>query len=203
MRSFIYKLIYFYYFVLNLPKFLLHNVKYGRRLKIRGILFIQTAGKCEKNAIVIGDDTCINSSLSSNPIGGGTKTILNVRNKGHIIIGNRCGISNTAIVSDCMVCIGNDTNIGSGTIIYDTDFHPIGVEDRMRGYAGTKTKPVKIGDKVFIGGHCIILKGVTIGDGAVVGAGSVVTRDVPPYEIWAGNPAKFVRKISKNVLSAT
>ncbi len=196
MRLFIYKLIYFYYFVLNLPKFLLHNVKYGKRLKIRGVLFIQTAGKCEKNAIVIGDDTCINSSLSSNPIGGGAKTILNVRNNGHIIIGNHCGISNTAIVSDSMVSIGNYTNVGSGTIIYDTDFHPIDVAERMNGYTGTKTKPVKIGDKVFIGGHCIILKGVTIGDGAVIGAGSVVTKDIPANEIWAGNPAKFLRKIN-------
>lgn len=51
-----------------------------------------------------------------------------------------------------------------------------------------------IGNDVWIGSKCLIKGGVTIGDGAVIGMGSVVTHDVPPYEIWAGNPAKFIRK---------
>lgn len=51
-----------------------------------------------------------------------------------------------------------------------------------------------VGNDVWIGSHCLIKGGVTIGDGAIVGMGSVVTKDIPPYEIWAGNPAKCIRK---------
>ena len=55
-------------------------------------------------------------------------------------------------------------------------------------------KKTEIGNDVWIGAKCLIKGGVTIGDGAVIGMGSVVTKDIPPYEIWAGNPAKFIRK---------
>jgi galactoside O-acetyltransferase len=57
-------------------------------------------------------------------------------------------------------------------------------------------KPVKIEDKVWIGFNSIILKGVTVGEGAIVGAGSVVTKDVPPYTIVAGNPARIIRELT-------
>ena len=55
--------------------------------------------------------------------------------------------------------------------------------------------PVIIEDTVFIGAKCIILKGVTIGQNSIVGAGSVVTKSIPADEIWGGNPAKFIRKL--------
>lgn len=55
-------------------------------------------------------------------------------------------------------------------------------------------KKTVIGNDVWIGAKCLVKGGVTIGDGAVIGMGSVVTKDVPPYEIWAGNPARFIRK---------
>lgn len=58
--------------------------------------------------------------------------------------------------------------------------------------------PVKISDKVWIGFNSIILKGVTIGEGAVVGAGSVVTKDVPAWTVVAGNPARIIREIPEN-----
>jgi acetyltransferase-like isoleucine patch superfamily enzyme len=61
-----------------------------------------------------------------------------------------------------------------------------------------KRKPIKICDKSWIGFNSIILKGVTIGEGAIVGAGSVVTRDVPPWTIVAGNPAKVIQDISEH-----
>lgn len=56
-------------------------------------------------------------------------------------------------------------------------------------------KPVLIKDNAFIGAHSIILKGVTIGENSIIGAGSVVTKSVPDNQIWAGNPAKFIRNI--------
>lgn len=54
-------------------------------------------------------------------------------------------------------------------------------------------KPIIISENVFIGARCIILKGVSIGAGAIIGAGSVVTKSVPPYSVWAGNPARLIK----------
>ena len=88
------------------------------------------------------------------------------------------------------VIIGANTLVGGGTCIYDTDFHPVSLKDRQQK-TPPNTSPVRIGKNVFIGGHCIILKGVTIGEGSVVGAGSVVTSEIPENEVWAGNPAKL------------
>ena len=95
--------------------------------------------------------------------------------------------------------IGSRTLIGGGTKIYDTDFHSL--DHRQRGDYGRETavtKPVRIGEDVFIGAHSIILKGVTIGDRSIVGAGSVVTKAIPADEVWAGNPARCIRRISEN-----
>ncbi|MGC8751800.1 DapH/DapD/GlmU-related protein, partial [Hydrotalea sp.] len=62
-----------------------------------------------------------------------------------------------------------------------------------KNWEKVKSSPIKIADKAWIGFNVIILKGVTIGEGAIVGAGSVVTKDVPPYAVVAGNPAKIIK----------
>ena len=95
--------------------------------------------------------------------------------------------------------IGDNTIIGSGCLITDTDSHPIlAAERNLPGWPNyTKSKPIVIGKNVFIGARSIVLKGVTIGDGAVVGAGSVVTKDVPANTIVAGNPAKVIKTINQ------
>ena len=64
----------------------------------------------------------------------------------------------------------------------------------MRG-GGVKCAPIKIEEDVFIGAGCIVLKGVTIGKGSVIGAGSVVTKMVPAGQVWAGNPARYIRDV--------
>ena len=68
----------------------------------------------------------------------------------------------------------------------------------MTDSLNAKTSPITISDNVFIGTSCIICKGVSIGENAVIGAGSIVTKNIPANEIWAGNPAKFIRKIDIN-----
>ena len=88
------------------------------------------------------------------------------------------------------VKIGMDCHIGTHAIIIDNDFHdPL---DRLRM---PEPKPVAIGNRVWIGNRVIVLPGVTIGDDAVVGAGAVVTSDVPPRTIVAGNPARILRQL--------
>ena len=84
-----------------------------------------------------------------------------------------------------------------GTSIYTTDFHSldpiIRASDEDQKYR--RCAPVVIRDNVFIGAKCIILKGVTIGENSIIGAGSVVTKNVPANQIWAGNPAKYIRNL--------
>lgn len=148
--------------------------------------------------IRIGRDVTINSCLSANPIGGDTQTVLSLKDQAVLIIGNRVGISNAAIVCHDRVTIGDRTLIGGGTKIYDTDFHSL--DARVRGdYARERpvTKPVMIGEDVFIGAHSIILKGVTIGDRSIIGAGSVVTKSVGADEVWGGNPARLIRRMER------
>lgn len=91
--------------------------------------------------------------------------------------------------------IGNHVLIGGGVQIYDNDFHAIDYRDRGSNEV-IKAAPVVIEDYAFIGANTIILKGVNIGKGSVVGAGSVVSKSIPSGEVWAGNPARFIKKIS-------
>ena len=104
-------------------------------------------------------------------------------------IGQNCSIGDrTEIHSGKRVEIGDRVIIAWDCVIMDRDYHSTeqGVEER---------EPVIIGEKAWIGCRAIILKGVTIGEGAVVAAGSVVTKDVGPYSLVAGNPARFIRKV--------
>lgn len=186
------------YAVKNLPNTIYNtavlkyrHVKYGNNLKINGRIF------CVSNTpdgIEIGDNVRINSSRGSNPIGGDAKTILFAKGDGRIRIGDGCGISNATLFACESITLGKQILVGGGTKIYDTDFHWLDFEKRIQETGG-KTSPVTIKDGAFIGSNCIVLKGVTIGEKSVIGAGSVVTKSVPDGEIWAGNPAKFIRKL--------
>lgn len=84
-------------------------------------------------------------------------------------------------------------------MIYDTDFHSLDPTIRLSktmDIISAKWGKVSIGNHVFIGAHTTILKGITIGDNSVIGACSVVTKNIPSNEIWAGNPAKYIAKIT-------
>jgi len=83
--------------------------------------------------------------------------------------------------------------IGANTTIIDTDFHPLDPNARRLRPNDGLTAPIVIENDVFIGMNCLILKGVTIGADSVVGAGSVVTRNVPANSVVVGNPAQVVR----------
>lgn len=169
------------------------GIQYGKCFRTCGLLFIRNyAGK---GGITIGHGVNINSCGMANPVNGGGKTYLIAEKNGKIIIGDRTGMSNCILFSSRLIEIGSEVTIGAGCKIYDTDFHSTKPEYRLQGNCKIPVAPVKIGDRVFIGGNVIILKGVTIGEDAVVGAGSVVTHNIPPREVWAGNPARKIKDI--------
>ena len=102
-----------------------------------------------------------------------------------IVFGNNVLLNGCLIAAVKRIEIGDSTIIGPKTSILDTNGH--GIDD-----APTKVAPIKIGSHVWIGQGVIILKGVTIGDNSIIGAGSVVTKDVDSNTIVAGNPAKKI-----------
>ncbi len=104
------------------------------------------------------------------------------------------GNFNLTILDEAPVIIGDHVFIGPDVGIY-TVTHALLPDQRNAGIM--RSRPVKIGNDVWIGGHATILPGVTIGDGAVIGAASVVTHDIPPGVLAAGNPCRILRPITE------
>lgn len=133
---------------------------------------------------------------------------------GHISIGNRVHIGGSTFICKSEITIEDDVTIAWGTTVYDHNSHSINWSERSgdtiqeyndtkehgnailnKNWEVVKCKPIKICSKVWIGMNCIILKGVTIGEGAIVAAGSVVTKDVEPWTMVGGNPARFIKRL--------
>lgn len=192
MKKILFKAYYYICFFVNRFKLKLKKIKYGKNLKIYGIVHIYGI----KKRISIGENVILRSGTSTNPLGGSDKLKLAVSENGIIRIGDNVGISNSCIRSYSSIIIDNDVYIGGDCKIYDTDFHSVKYEDRIRYHDyNKKSAPIHIKKGAFIGAHSIILKGVTVGERAVVGAGSIVTHNIPDDEVWGGNPAKFIKKI--------
>lgn len=173
----------------------LNGAKFSTSLKVNGILKVHIT---RKGIVNIGKNLNINSGKNHNIIGRQQKTIFWI--DGELKIGNNTGMSSTAIICRHRVSIGNNVTIGGNTVIYDTDFHSLNPLDRLirsKDLKNTKKGTVIIEDNVFIGAHSTILKGVRISKNSIVGACSVVSKNIPPNEIWAGNPIKFLKKIDE------
>lgn len=171
----------------------INNAKFGR-FNTYGIPFISIA---KSGKFLIGQDFIMNNILASNPIGRNQKCIFFVDKDAELIIGNNVGISGTALVAHKKITIEDNVKIGGGVCIYDTDFHSLdsAVRSSEMDYKNTKCASVLIKKNAFIGAHSTILKGVIIGENSIIGACSVVTKSVPDNEIWAGNPARFLKKL--------
>jgi acetyltransferase-like isoleucine patch superfamily enzyme len=149
----------------------------------------------ENSSIAVGQDTQIPGQLIFD------------RGNARISIGQRSFIHAT-IISAKEVQIGDDVMISWGTTIVDHNSHAIAFSKRAhdvtewrkgnKDWSNVVCSPVHIADKVWIGFNVIVLKGVHIGEGAIVGAGSVVTKDVAPWTIVGGNPAKLIREIPEH-----
>lgn len=179
------------YKMLNLISLKTQHVQFKGYPDIRGRLHIRNLGE-----ISMGKGVKINSGLFPNPVGGGSETIISIDPGAKLSIGMDVGISNAEIVVKREITIEDGVMIGGGVKIYDSDFHPIDPFMRKEKPNNGTCLPVEIHEGAFIGAHSIILKGVTIGKYSVIGAGSVVTKDIPSYEVWAGNPAKFIKKLN-------
>jgi len=138
---------------------------------------------------LLGRNVQLASALRSNPLGCSQPCILRtLAPQARLVMGANSGASGAVVCAGLSIEIGEGTIIGSGALIIDNDFHVL-TPSGWRGETRSNARPIRIGREVFIGARAIILKGVTIGDRAVIGAGAVVTRDVPANCVASGNPA--------------
>ena len=144
-------------------------------------------GRYDKNhsSMSIGENAvlCINGNFTI--LSGAT---ISIRKNARLELGTGYINNNCEIICSEYIRIENDVAIANDVVIRDSDDHQITSQPH------SKTKPIHIGNHVWIGERAMILKGVRIGDGAVVAAGAVVTHDVPPHTLVAGVPAKIIRE---------
>jgi acetyltransferase-like isoleucine patch superfamily enzyme len=185
----------YYSYLMTRYKFKVFNVQFSS-FRTGGVPVIDLY---DGGSLRIGEGFKMNNGSRHNRIGRQQPCFFVANNGGQIIIGDNVGMSSTAIHCNKRISIGNGVRIGGNTVIYDTDFHSLDFETRIKekeNIANVLMKEVVIGDNVFIGAHCTILKGVTIGNNSIIGAGSVVSKSILANEIWAGNPVKFIRKLN-------
>jgi len=139
----------------------------------------------------LGEHVCIRSALRSNPLGCFQPSVLRTLTpEARLILEPRVGISAAVICAAASIRIGEGTILGAGAMVLDTDLHPPVENFGWGADPAPGAQPIAIGRGVFIGARAIVLKGVTIGDRAIIGAGAVVTCDVPARHVAVGNPAQ-------------
>lgn len=159
------------------------GISYGKGCSFRGnTIFIKTP----QSFISIGEGCSFNSDSHFNPRGINHPCILQTSNTGRIIIGKSCGFSGVSIVSSAEVFIGDDVLCGTNVMIGDRN-------DHEKRYPEWQPVPVRIGNNVWIGMNSIVMRGVCIGDNTIIGAGSVVTKNIPANVIAAGNPCRVIK----------
>jgi acetyltransferase-like isoleucine patch superfamily enzyme len=166
------------------PLFRYRCARVGDRLNLEGAPpLIIGNGRIE-----IGDDVHIGSPCT-----------WDVGPEAELVIGDRVSLNYRGVISAARrVEIGDDTLIAGDVAIFDNTNHPLSPAQRLARAPLTPAQmsPVIIGRNVWIGIHCIVMRGVTIGDDSVVAAGSVVTKPVPPRTLVAGNPARVIRVLA-------
>ncbi len=159
------------------------KIKLGNKITIEDGSIINYPLECSKNenTITLGDNTYIGSYARLSP------------QKGFITIGKNCTVHSFCVfLGEGGITIGSDVRIATSTIIVSSA-HRFGDRRIPISEQGIAAKGVKIGNDVWIGAHATILDGVTIGDGAIIAAGAVVNKDVIPFTVVGGVPAKLIK----------
>ena len=170
-----------------------NGIAWGKSWRFYGIPIIQ---KHRLSKMTFGSFFHLRSSVRSNPLGPNHPVILCTWQAGAVLeTGPHFAMTGGSLVAAERITIGERVTVGANSTILDTDFHPLDSETRRLYPQHAQPKPVIIEDDVFIGMNCLILKGVTIGQGSVIGAGSVVTRNIPRRVIAAGNPARVLKDL--------
>ena len=159
------------------------SIRIGRPFAVHGTLIVRGPG-----AVRVGDAVTFDNAT------GRPNRLLTFDPGATVNIGSHCYINGVEIACQHCISIGDQCIIAECRIM-DTDFHSTEV-DRSGPGAVVKAAAVTIGRNVWIANKTIILRGVGIGDNSVVGAGAVVTRDVPPNVVVAGNPARVNKAFS-------
>ena len=162
------------------------SVKLGNNVRFYGSTHFL---KAKKGTIIIGNNNTFRSRPTSNWIGVNRPCMLSAQDNAIIKIGHNCGFSGTVIGCFNKIIIDDNCRFGANTLITDSDWHP---KDPRSG----KSKPIHVEKNVWIGEGARIMKGVKIGKNSVIGAGSIVTKDIPANVIAAGNPCKVLKKIN-------
>lgn len=171
--------------------YFVYKIKYRKQVHFSGMSYFYTSG----GSIIEfkGKGTWVNNYSVSNMFGLYQRTIFYATNGGRITIGSECGISGVSFCSMSNITIGDRVQIGANTKIIDNDMHSLNAVERALDIRNTiKKKPIIVGNDCFIGANCILLKGTTLGEKCIVGAGSVVHGTFPNNSIIAGNPAKII-----------
>jgi acetyltransferase-like isoleucine patch superfamily enzyme len=188
----------------KLATFLIQNILRARGVRVGiscSFFGNPIIGLHQGSSISIGKHCSFISRPSMTALGTAHPVILRTLLPGaSIVIGDDSGLSGCSICAAQRISIGKGVLLGAEAIIVDTDFHPVYPNRRRAPLANAASAAVCIEDDVFIGARVIVLKGVTIGQGSVVGAGAVVTRSFPPMSVLAGNPAKVIGTVPNSPL---
>jgi maltose O-acetyltransferase len=158
----------------------LRTAQLGRRVRLWGRPSIKNAG-----ILIIGDRARLVSTVATLELGTGSQGRLEIGESAFINYG-------CSIAANELIRIGARCSIGTYVIIMDNDFHRLEPERRDEP---SDTAPIVLEENVWLGARVIVMRGVTIGEGSVIGAGAVVTRSVPPRSLAVGVPARVIRQL--------
>ena len=188
-----------FYMRWNLIKFYLCGVSMGKGCKLYNKIYLYIA---RGGIAVIGDEFHFTSGDCLNPLCRNLEGVITINQNASLRIGNNVGISSGCIWAHLSIVIGNNVNIGGDCILMDSDAHSLNFLYRRDGQKDQKfkiNKGIVIDDDVLVGARSIILKGVHIGARSIIGAGSVVTNDIPADCIAGGNPCRLIRNINQTI----